>query len=50
MFHKEKSVIDQLNTAQHLQFEQNKKKLVPILSSIIFCLTHDLTIRGKLSC
>ncbi|KAL5239903.1 hypothetical protein ACI65C_007313 [Semiaphis heraclei] len=50
MSNKEKSVIDQLNTAQHSQIEQNRKKLVPILSSIIFCATHDLAIRGKLSC
>ncbi|KAF0755562.1 zinc finger MYM-type protein 1-like, partial [Aphis craccivora] len=50
MSNKEKSVIDKLNTAQHSQIEQNRKKLVPILSSIIFCATHDLAIRGKLSC
>ncbi|KAL5236687.1 hypothetical protein ACI65C_004097 [Semiaphis heraclei] len=35
MSNKEKSVIDQLNTAQHSQIEQNRKKLVPILSSTI---------------
>ncbi|XP_060878228.1 zinc finger MYM-type protein 1-like [Metopolophium dirhodum] len=50
MSNKEKSVTDQLNIAQHSQIEQNRKKLVPILSSIIFCATHDLAIRGKLSC
>ncbi|XP_008184759.1 52 kDa repressor of the inhibitor of the protein kinase-like [Acyrthosiphon pisum] len=50
MSNKEKSIIDQLNTAQQSQIEQNRKRLVPILSSIVFCATHDLTIRGKLSC
>ncbi|KAF0751547.1 zinc finger MYM-type protein 1-like [Aphis craccivora] len=49
MSNKEKSVIDQLNTAQNSQIEQNRKKLVPILSSIIFCATHDLAIIS-LSC
>jgi len=34
----------------HSQIEQNRKKLVPILSSIIFCVTRDLAIRGQLSC
>jgi hypothetical protein len=50
MSNKEKNVIDELNTAQHSRIEQNRKKLVPILSSIIFCAIRDLAIRGKLSC
>jgi hypothetical protein len=51
MSNKEKSIIDQLNTAQHSQIEQNTtKKLVMILSSLLFCATHDLAIRGKLIC
>jgi len=47
MSNKEESVIDQLNTAQHSQIEQNRKKLVSILSSIIFCETHDLVLEAN---
>lgn len=50
MSNKEKSVIDQLNTSQHSQIEQNRKELIPILSSVVFCATHDLETRGKSGC
>jgi len=48
MYNKDKSIIDQLNTAQHSKIEQNRKRLVPILSWLVFCATHDLLVTNKL--
>ena len=40
-------IINQMDTAMNEVIEKNRQKLSPILSSIIFCGTHDLAIRGK---
>lgn len=42
-------VVQQLNKALHEQVERNRQKLFPIISTIIFCATHDLPVRGKQS-
>ena len=41
------SVICQLDTKVKQTIEENRKKLIPIISSIIFCATHDIALRGK---
>lgn len=49
MMSKQLPVAQQLNRALHHQVEKNREKLFPIVSTIIFCATHDLPIRGKQS-
>ena len=44
---KKKSILNQLNSSQYTTIENNRKKLIPILSSIIFCATHDIAVGGK---
>ncbi|XP_031327332.1 zinc finger MYM-type protein 1-like [Photinus pyralis] len=39
-------VIDQISNAERELTELNRKKLYPIISTIIFCGTHDLPLRG----
>jgi len=36
------SVIEQVNSELHDEIETNRRKLKPIISTIIFCGTHDL--------
>lgn len=44
---KKVSVDIQINKASKELIENNRKKLYPIISSIIYCGTHDLALRGK---
>lgn len=46
---KQLPVVQQLNRSLQDQVERNRQKLFPIVSTIIFCATHDLPIRGKQS-
>lgn len=41
------SVVCQIDMSVRKSIEENRKKLIPILSSIIFCATHDIALRGK---
>jgi len=41
------SVIEQVNSGLHKEIETNSLKLKPIISTIWFCGTHDLPLRGK---
>ena len=41
------TVAEQININDRLTVEANRKKLFPIVSSIIFCGTHDIALRGK---
>jgi len=43
------SVIEQVNSGLHKEIETNRLKLKPIISTILFCGTHDLPLRGKKS-
>jgi hypothetical protein len=43
------SVIEQVNSGLHKEIETNRLKLKPIISTISFCGTHDLHLRGKKS-
>jgi len=45
--HKKKSIDLQLNDANNELIRKNREKLRPIISSIVFCGTHDLALRGK---
>lgn len=38
---------EHLNTSYRNQIEENRRKMYPIISSIIFCGMHDLALRGK---
>lgn len=49
MERKSTSIAEQINTAAHNQVEANRKKLASIVNTIIFCATHDLPLRGKIS-
>lgn len=44
---KASTVIERLNTQDRELVENNRKKLVPIISSILFCGMHDIALRGK---
>lgn len=43
------NVLEQTNSGLGKQIEYNRQKLKPIISSILFCATHDLPLRGKTS-
>ncbi|XP_050066310.1 uncharacterized protein LOC126555432 [Aphis gossypii] len=43
------NVIEQVNSGFHKEIETNRLKLKPIISTILFCGTHDLPLRGKKS-
>ncbi|XP_060846718.1 52 kDa repressor of the inhibitor of the protein kinase-like [Rhopalosiphum padi] len=43
------SILEQTNSGLRKQIEYNRQKLKPIISSILFCATHDLSLRGKTS-
>ena len=38
---------EHINTSYRNQIEENRRKLYPIISSIIFCGMHDVALRGK---
>ena len=42
-------VDQQLHTEQSRIVDENRKKLYPIVSSIVYCGTHDIPLRGKTS-
>lgn len=42
-----KNVCELMDSAVTQKIESNRKKLVPIISSILFLATHDLPLRGK---
>lgn len=42
-----KSVIEKVNTTPHTVIEDNRKKLRPIIKSILYCETHDISVSGK---
>ncbi|KAH9361353.1 hypothetical protein HPB48_006915 [Haemaphysalis longicornis] len=46
---KQLPIVQQLNRSLQDQAERNRLKLFPIVSTIIFCATHDMLIRGKQS-
>lgn len=43
------NVFEQANSRLRKQIENNRQKLKPIISIILFCATHDLSLRGKTS-
>jgi len=43
------NILEQTNSGLRKQIEYNRQKLKPIISSILFCATHDLSLRGKTS-
>lgn len=43
------SVEEQINKSVHNRCDANRKKLVPIIKSILFCGEHDAPLRGKTS-
>ena len=43
------NILEQTNSGLRKQIEYNRQKLKPIISSILFCTTHDLSLRGKTS-
>jgi len=43
------NILEQTNSGFRKQIEYNRQKLKPIISSILFCATHDLSLRGKTS-
>lgn len=43
----ELTVLGQMDRSVNMAVTQNRKKLVPILSSILFCCGHDIALRGK---
>ncbi|KAF2896871.1 hypothetical protein ILUMI_09304 [Ignelater luminosus] len=45
---KSTSVVDQLNITKREIIKSNRESLMPIISSIIFCGTHDLLLREKI--
>uniref|UniRef100_A0A6I8QP26 HAT C-terminal dimerisation domain-containing protein n=1 Tax=Xenopus tropicalis TaxID=8364 RepID=A0A6I8QP26_XENTR len=47
--HPEQSIVCQVNSAVKHQVEENRKKLYSVLSTIVFCGTHDIALRGKTS-
>ena len=46
---KQLSVVQKLSDVHLKTIEDNRKKLYPIVSSIVFCGTHDLSLRGHSS-
>ena len=42
-----KDIICQIDNSVKGTIEENRKKLYPIISTILFCGTNDLAIRGK---
>ena len=47
MLHRERRVNSLLDNAFNATVASNRAKLEPILSSIIFCGTRDIALRGK---
>jgi len=43
------SICGQINSALQKKIEENRKKLAPIISSIVFCGMHDIALREKKS-
>ncbi|KAL4089882.1 hypothetical protein QTP88_024823 [Uroleucon formosanum] len=42
-------VFDKINTSHKLLIDNNRKKIFPIISSILFCGTQEIALRGKTS-
>ena len=40
-------VFDKINTSHKLMIDNNRKKIFPIISSILFCGTQEIALRGK---
>uniref|UniRef100_A0A8C5R7M8 52 kDa repressor of the inhibitor of the protein kinase-like n=1 Tax=Leptobrachium leishanense TaxID=445787 RepID=A0A8C5R7M8_9ANUR len=45
----ETSIVCQIDSSVKRQVEENRRKLFPILSTILFCGNHDIALRGKKS-
>ena len=43
----ERHILSQIDKSVHNKIVENRKKLLPILSTRIFCGTHDIALRGK---
>lgn len=43
----ELTIVSQMDRAVNKAVTQNREKLFPILSCILFCCTHDIALRGK---
>lgn len=43
----ELTIVSQMDRAVNKAVTQNREKLFPILSSILFCCSHDIALRGK---
>lgn len=41
------SIVCKIDQSIEKTIDENKRKLIPIISSIIFCATHDIALRGK---
>lgn len=46
---KKKTVLEQIDTGYNRVIENNRKKIIPIIKTLIYCGTHDIAIRGKCS-
>ena len=46
---KQVSVVQKLSDVYRKTIEDNRRKLYPIVSKIVFCGTHDLSLRGHSS-
>ncbi|XP_025412044.1 zinc finger MYM-type protein 1-like [Sipha flava] len=46
---KASTVFDKINTSHKLLIDNNRKKIFPIISSILFCGTQEIALRGKTS-
>ncbi|XP_031327228.1 52 kDa repressor of the inhibitor of the protein kinase-like [Photinus pyralis] len=40
-------IVQQIDSSMAKQVKDNREKLLPIISTIVFCGTHDLALRGK---
>lgn len=49
MNNKKISVFEQVNFGLYNQIETNRKKLKSIISTVLYCGTHDMSLRGKKS-
>lgn len=41
---KKKNVLEQIDTAYNRVIENNRKKIIPIIKTLIYCGTHDIAI------
>lgn len=42
-------MFEQIDAAYNKVIENNRKKIIPIIKTLIYCGTHDIALRGKYS-